>query len=130
MFSWFPRATGPLRLRLSAVLTDAEDVFNRLTESENQWWPFGFLRPDPDERFSTRRVALLAVLHGLPIGLLLLLVDGAARHAAGRHRLAVFLLTVCIAVFATNRFTLAYFWNRRAERLTRHRARLEDVSRE
>ena len=130
MFSWFPQAISTLRLRLEAVLSDAEDVFNRVSDSENQWWPFGFLRPNPDEQFSTRRVAILAVLHGLPIGILLILVDGAARHAAGHHRLPVFLLTVCVAVFATNRFTLAYFWNRRAERLTRHRARLEHVTRE
>jgi len=110
---------------MNAALSDAEDVFNRITDSENQWWPFGFLRPDPDERFSTRRAALLAVLQGLPIGMLLILFDGAARHAAGHDRLPVFLLTVCAAVFATNRFTLAYFWNRRAERLSRHRTRLE-----
>jgi hypothetical protein len=113
---------------MNAALSDAEDVFNRITGSENQWWPFGFLRPDPDERFSTRRAALLAVLQGLPIGMLLLLVDGAARQAAGHHRLSVFLLTVCAAVFATNRFTLAYFWNRRAERLAEHRTRLERLT--
>jgi hypothetical protein len=130
MFSRFSRPAEMLRRRLQATLTDAEDFFNRVTDSDNQWWPFAFLRPDPDERFSTRRVAILAVLQGLPIGLLLILVDGAARHAARHQRLSVFLLTVCVAAFMTNRFTLAYFWNRRAERLTRHRARFERLTRE
>jgi hypothetical protein len=113
-----------LRSRIDIALTQAEETFNQLTDSESQWWPFGFLKPRAAARFSTRRAAVLAILQGIPIGLCLLLVDGVARHAAARNRLSEFLLIVCAVVFATNRFTLAYFWNRRAERLAKHDARL------
>ncbi len=113
-----------LRTRIEAALSHAEETFTQIADSHGQWWPFGFLRPHPAVRFSTRRAAALAVLQGVPIGLCLLLVDGVARHAAVRLTLSEFLFVVCAVVFVTNRFTLAYFWNRRAERLARHSARL------
>ena len=124
MLSRFRRLRN-LRQGMEALLVDAEGVFNHLTDSERQWWPFGFLRPDPVEPLSTLRVALLALLQGVPLGLLLVAIDARARHAATGPRLLEFLCIVCAAVFATNRFTLAYFWNRRAERLGKHRDRLE-----
>jgi hypothetical protein len=124
MLSRFRRFRN-LRQGMEALLTDAESAFNHLTDSEQQWWPFGFLRPDPEEPLSTLRVALLALLQGVPLGILLIAIDARARHAATGQRLFGFLCIVCAAVFATNRFTLAYFWNRRAERLGKHRDRLE-----
>jgi hypothetical protein len=114
-----------LRDNVLALLVDAEGVFNQLTDSDGQWWPFAFLRPDRDEAISTMRVAVLALLQGLPLGLLLVAIDAHARHAATDRRLLGFLAIVCATVFVTNRFTLAYFWNRRAERLGKHRHRLE-----
>jgi len=114
-----------LRQRLDTGLSDAEGVFNQLTDSQRQWWPFGFLQPAPHERFSTWRAAALAALQGLPLGFGLIAIDGHARRAATEQHLVSFLLVVCVTMFVTNRFTLAYFWNRRAERLARHRARLE-----
>jgi hypothetical protein len=112
-----------LRRRVESTLVEAEEVFNQLTDSDRQWWPFAFLRPAQHEAFSTLRVAALAVLHGVPIGLILLLVDHRARHAAGGGHIALFLAVVCAAVFVTNRFTLAYFWNRRANRIVERRGR-------
>jgi hypothetical protein len=114
-----------LRQQAERAWHNAETFFNHLADSDRQWWPFAFLRPPVDQRFSTPRVALLAVLQGLPLGMLLLMVDAVSRHAALEQRLLTFLLTVCATVFVTNRITLAYFWNRRAERLARHRERLE-----
>jgi hypothetical protein len=125
MFSLFPRTKEALGLRLAAVISSAEVVANHFTGSEGPWWPFGFLRPSPGERFSSVRVAALAVLQGLPAGLFLILVDGIARRGAGAHRLPVFLVAICAAIFAINRVTLAYFWNRRAERLAKLRERRE-----
>jgi hypothetical protein len=119
------RRSRKLRQSLEALLVDAEGVFNHLTDSEHQWWPFGFLRPEPQEPLSTLRVALLALLQGVPLGMLLVAIDARARHAVTELRLLGFLCIVCAAVFATNRFTLAYFWNRRAARLGKHRDRLE-----
>lgn len=124
MLSRFPRFRN-LREGMEAFLVDAEGVFNHVTDSERQWWPFGFLRPEQQEPLSTLRVALLALLQGVPLAFLLVAIDARARHAATGPRLFEFLCIVCAAVFATNRFTLAYFWNRRAERLGKHRDRLE-----
>jgi hypothetical protein len=124
MLSRFRRFRN-LRQGMEALLVDAEGVFNHLTDSEGQWWPFGFLRPDPEEALSTLRVALLALLQGVPLGMLLIAIDARSRHAATGLHLFGFLCIVCAFVFATNRFTLAYFWNRRAERLGKHRDRLD-----
>lgn len=120
-----PSLWSRLIRRMKAALADAEEGFNQLTDSDRQWWPFAFLRPAQHEAFSTPRVAALAVLHGVPLGLILLLVDRSSRHAASGGRLALFLAIVCAAVFVTNRFTLAYFWNRRAHRIVGRRDRLD-----
>ncbi|HEX4337296.1 MAG TPA: hypothetical protein VH062_15375 [Polyangiaceae bacterium] len=114
-----------LRHRIDTGLLDAEVAFNQLTDSERRWSPFAFLHPDPGERFSTLRVAALAALQGLPLGFLLVAIDAHARHAATGQRLATFLAIVCATVFITNRFTLAYFWNRRAGRLAQDRDRFD-----
>ena len=50
---------------MHALLSDAEGVFNRLTDSDWQWWPFGFLLPDPAKTFSTLRALVLAALQGV-----------------------------------------------------------------
>jgi len=91
-----------LRHRIDTGLTDAETMFNSVTDSERQWWPFAFLRPQPDAHFSTLRVAMLAALQGLPLGLLLVAIDGHARRAANEQRLLTFLFIVCATVFMTN----------------------------
>lgn len=110
---------------MQALLSDAEDVFNRLTDSERQWWPFGFLQPARAETFSTLRALVLALMQGIPLGFLLIAIDPQARHAATHARFAWFLSIVCATLFAANRLTLAYFWNRRAERMAEDRRRLE-----
>ena len=124
MPSLSPRTNHPsLRARFHTVLRHAEAAANDVTDSQAPWWPFAFLRPLPEERLSSARVALLAVLQGLPVGLFLIVIDSAARRWAGTHQLTAFLVGVCAAVFLVNRLTLAYFWNRRAERLRALRAR-------
>jgi hypothetical protein len=114
------RPQRQLRQRAQGALHGAETFFNQVADSERQWWPFEFMRPEVQTRFSTQRAAALAVLQGVPIGLFLLLIDATSRHAATQQRLFMFLLTVCATVFATNR-PLAYFWNRRADRIARLR---------
>jgi hypothetical protein len=125
MSNSLPPSDDRPRSRFHLVVSNVEATANDLTASEGQWWPFGFLRPEPDERYSTWRVAALAVLQGLPAGLFLILVSTAARHGASPSRLALFLVTVCTVLFSINRVTWAYFWNRRAERLAKLRERRE-----
>jgi hypothetical protein len=112
-----------LRSRISDFMSNVEAVFIQAADSSGPWWPFGFLRPGPHQRLSSARVAVLSTLQGLPVALFLVLLDGAARRAEAQQSAAVFLFAVCVALFAVNRSTLAYFWNRRASYLAVHRAR-------
>lgn len=112
-----------LRSRVSDVLNSVEAVFIQAADSKGPWWPFAFLRPEPHTRLSSLRVAALSVLQGLPVGLFLMLFDGAARRTDARQSTVLFLVALCVALFAVNRATLAYFWNRRAAYLSVHRAR-------
>jgi hypothetical protein len=112
-----------LRSRISDFMSNVEAVFVQAADSSGPWWPFGFLRPSPHQRLSSVRVAVLSTLQGLPVALFLVLLDGAARRAEAQRSAAVFLVAVCVALFAVNRSTLAYVWNRRAGHLAVHRAR-------
>ena len=112
-----------LRSRITVFFSDLEAVFIRAADSEGPWWPFGFLRPSQHQRLSSARIAALSVLQGLPVALLLVLLDGTARRADSGQGAVVFLVAVCLALFAVNRATLAYAWNRRASYLAIHRAR-------
>lgn len=112
-----------LRSRVSEFMENVEATFIQAADSRGPWWPFTFLRPEPHVRLSSMRVAALAVLQGLPVGLFLMLLDGAARKAEARPTMAVFLAVLCAALFVVNRYTLAHFWNRRAAYLSVHRAR-------
>ena len=47
-----------------------EDVANWISDMDRSWWPFGFLRPVPDARISSFRVALIAMLYGVFAGML------------------------------------------------------------
>ncbi len=107
---------GRLRAQYLQTLEHLEARANQVTDSEHEWWPFGFLRPDPEELMSSARVAVLSVLYGLPVGLLMVVLDGVA-HGKKSPELLPFLCSVCFAFFALYRTTFAYFWNRRAKRL-------------
>jgi hypothetical protein len=125
MGSRFPGNGSELRARFEKTLNDIEMVLNHSADTEAQWWPFGFMRPRPEQRFTSARAAALAVLQGLPVGMFLILLDRAARHAPPERSLLGFLFAICVGVFVANRCTVAYFWNRRAGRLARGRDRRE-----
>jgi hypothetical protein len=124
MFSILSRSIAHLRSRLNTALAQVEEPATRHADSGQPFWPFGFLRPEQRKPLTSARVGLLAVLQGLPVGLFFLLVDGAARRGSSPSRLVAFLVAVCLAAFVINRLGIAYFWNRRAERLTKHRERI------
>jgi hypothetical protein len=99
---------------------DLEDAINDLNDSDAGWWPFLFLRPRPHERISSVRVALIAVLYGLPAGLLLCMALKGSEMQP--HPLAL-VLVVLLAFFSFYRLTFAWCWNRRAARLVALKAR-------
>jgi hypothetical protein len=113
-------------MRFRSTLADVEAALNQVNDSEREWWPFGFLRPEPEERLSSPRVALLSLLQAVPAVLLVVVLASLTRGPLHRMHLGAFLAVVCASVFAFHRCTFAFFWNRRAERLalleTRRRA--------
>ena len=51
-----------------------EEFLNSLSDSDREWWPFLFLRPQQNQRIGSLRAAALSVLYGAPIGLLATIV--------------------------------------------------------
>jgi hypothetical protein len=97
-------------------LDELEEITNTVNDSNGQWWPFVFLRPRPDQRLTTLRVALLALLYGGFVGTLgnlLLLLLGKRMHPAA---LPVAAIAGCFVLY---RFIFALCWNRRATRMQR-----------
>jgi hypothetical protein len=88
-----------------------------LVDSDGEWWPFAFARPQQHERFGTLRCALLAALYGVPASLVCSLLGRLAGDPIDDARLVGLLGSVCALTFVVFRFVLAVFWNRRAERL-------------
>ncbi len=96
---------------------DLENLANWLNDRDDEWWPFLFMRPAPEERMSSLRVLGLAALYGAPAGALM----DAWTALAGRAHLhpALVPLIATAALFVVFRLTLACAWNRRAARLAR-----------
>jgi hypothetical protein len=93
-----------------------EDVANWISDMDRSWWPFGFLRPVPDARISSFRVALIAMLYGVFAGMLASALVAVSLGTTGHSVVALPALTT-VGFFVVYRLTFAYFWNRRAERL-------------
>ena len=101
------------------MIEDLERFVNHLSDHDHGWWPFLFLRPEPEAPMTTARVALLSALYGVLPGLLVnALVRFTGEHAERLHPL-FFPVAATVAFFAVFRFTFAACWNRRAERLAR-----------
>jgi hypothetical protein len=97
---------------------ELEQMLNWVSDQDRQWWPFVFLRPDPEERMSSRRVAVLSLLLGIFFGMLAnVAVALTASPAVPRPSGFFFPLFTALGFFVFFRATFAYSWNRRAERL-------------
>jgi hypothetical protein len=100
-----------------------EQFANYLNDMDREWWPFLFLRPEPHERMSSLRVAALAALYGVLAGLFVNVVLVASGHRADSFNPLLFPVGATLGFFVVYRFTFAYFWNRRAARLSADGAR-------
>lgn len=96
--------------------TSVEEMVNRISDMDAEWWPFLFLRPEIDQRLTDRRVAGIAVLYGVFVGMLANAGLAITHHSHAVH-VAVFPLAATAAFFVAFRTVVAHFWNRRAERL-------------
>ena len=104
--------------RARELISELEELVNLSSDMDREWWPFLFMRPAPNRRMTSVRVALLAVLYGGFVGMLANAVV-ALTASAGVPRIGVlvFPLWTIACFFVVFRTTIAYFWNRRAERL-------------
>ena len=109
--------------RLQPKVAQLEAAAHRVMDREHEWWPFVFLKPEPEVYLTSVRVALLACLYALPAGLLCVLMTRASGDLHDAVQLSTLLAYACAAFFTVYRLTFAYFWNRRAEQLQRLGAR-------
>ena len=101
------------------MIEGLERMVNHVNDTDHEWGPFLFLRPERYERMTSRRVAALAALHGVLAGVIVnVVVRLTGEHAETLHPL-LFPLAIPLGFFAVYRFTFAACWNRRAERLAR-----------
>jgi len=99
-----------------------EDVLNFLNDMDANWWPFLFLRPEPYERMTSPRVAVLAALYGVLTGTFMNAVLAITGKADGVS-LWTFPVWTTLGFFVIYRLTFAYAWNCRAERFVPVRTR-------
>jgi hypothetical protein len=100
------------------MFDDLERLANHVSDTDLEWWPFLFLRPEPCERMTSGRVAVRAALYGVFAGLLVNIVLRLTGEHRGMSPLA-FPVATTLALFAVFRLTFAACWNRRAARISR-----------
>lgn len=99
---------------------DAFDEWaNGVSDAEEEWWPFQFLRPDEQERMSSIAVLWLSILSTVPAALVASLLGYARGDRPTGVDLALVTLAASGVFFVAYRLTFAAAWNRRAARLTR-----------
>jgi hypothetical protein len=99
-------------------LDGLEEAVNEVSDRDGSWWPFLWLRPHKTERFSLRRVTLLAVLWGLPCSLFLGLIGATLIEMSLADRVLTTSAFPLLFLFAGS-VVVAPMWNRRAARLRR-----------
>ncbi|HVR20214.1 MAG TPA: hypothetical protein VMS65_10975, partial [Polyangiaceae bacterium] len=107
----------PMRAFLQNRADEIEGMLNWVNDQDRQWWPFVFLRPEPQARMSSRRVAALSCLHGIFFGMLANVAVALTTNPSLRPSPFLFPFVTTLGFFAFFRATFAYSWNRRAERL-------------
>jgi hypothetical protein len=106
-----------MRAFLQNRADEIEGMLNWVNDQDRQWWPFVFLRPEPNERMSSLRVAALSFLHGSFFGMLANVAVALTASPSVRPNGFLFPVVTTFGFFVFFRATFAYSWNRRAERL-------------
>jgi hypothetical protein len=102
------------------VIETLEKAINEVTDKDWSWWPFLWLRPDPHERLSLPRLAVVALLFGLPCGVCL---ATALSFAGPKAHPTFFMAAFPMLLFFIATALVGPMWNRRAERLIAARVR-------
>jgi hypothetical protein len=96
------------------------EAWQEVVDQELEWWPFAFLKPEREQALSQKALALLAVLHALPVSLLLAVAAGLD---GTRINLWSFCALSCVGAHLFFWLMLGVPWNRRARALTAVRPR-------
>ncbi len=96
--------------------TGVEEIVNRISDMDVEWWPFLFLRPKVDEPLANGTVLAMAALYGVFAGMFanVMLV---LTHSAHYVHVSVFPLAATVSLFVAFKSTVALAWNRRAKRI-------------
>ncbi len=95
-----------------------EDLFNSIADIDWTWWPLLSLRPAKDQKIHNLPVLKLTAFFGTFTGGCLFGIGLILNKIYFSPWNLLYLVAVFSALFfAYGKFVLAYFWNRRADRL-------------
>lgn len=100
-----------------------EERANLISDTDREWWPFLFLRPEMHAPLATPRVLLLAILYAAPACLAAAVLGSVLGDRVGPSDLWRVVACVAGGFFVLYRLTFAFFWNRRATRVRALEAR-------
>lgn len=93
------------------------DFANNITDTDRNWWPILFLRPDQNEKMTTALVGKLAIFYGLTGGISLFLLLKYFGTLSSILDLLILSIAMVVGIFIIYRVTFAVSWNYRAGRL-------------
>lgn len=96
------------------MLKHFEELALQIADTDRDWWPFLFLRPQPHERMTSSRLLLLSALYGAMFGVLANVLLAAIGEPMPLGSFFAVPLQIATGLFLAFRFTVAIAWNQRA----------------
>jgi hypothetical protein len=97
-----------------------ENFMNYLTDMDWGWWPVLSLRPSKNKDIDNLVLFKLTIIFGTLCGLIIWLVNIWKSKVLSWSVSAFIFVIVWSLFFIVIKFTIAYFWNRRANRLRKN----------
>jgi hypothetical protein len=98
------------------LIDSVEHFHNQLSDRDFIWWPFGFLKPRPDQRMGMLLRFKMALLFGAYFVVFYALRRLLFGHEIQLNTFALTALEAVLGFFVWFNCVTAYFWNRRASR--------------
>ncbi len=92
---------------------------NKLTDMDWGWWPFLSLKPKQTEHITSGLLFKMTIYYGLTYGVLIYFITMPKEEHFSMIDFVVFMFIVFVVFFILYKFTFAYYWNRRADRLSK-----------
>jgi hypothetical protein len=101
-----------------SVLDQIEYWHNRASDTEFVWFPFGCLRPLPSRRIGFKQTLTMSLSFGVYYGVFYILRRMVFGDAFRLAHIGVAILSAIGVFFIWFNLVTAYFWNRRARRMS------------